>query len=372
MTINMHLLQVFISILEIICYAGINLSLLIVVKLVRMKHSLNTINMMFIASFLLNYVLASLRIFYLFNIGTTSFVDNLSNVESYFGDCKMYNLTWAMDSILSVFIHFGMMFCRFIYARYATGLETIGKRLLHGLVYIVTTTFCLQWLLIYPIKNILLEENYPLHVIQGHLCTKTKMVQFGDSEKNKDFSIRPKLLMITFSTLIIVSALFVTSSAHKQTKRYGIPLIRKHLMTMKTQCLYLVLLCSSVISGQILNILIQMFYENLGVETVFLVWWIYQLLSILIFYVVFNIYIWKNAEQNFKEFTGLRAMKFPDQEGPRPAIISPRRDTDGQLTFDFPQGNVKQKKKTQEPGKIIQTFHGRTCSEINSMLSTIP
>ena len=154
--------------------------------------------MMFIVSFLIDYVIVSFRIFFLFNAGYTSFFTNLSNVESYLKDCRMYMLTWAMDTIISIFLHFGMLFCRFIYARYATGLEAMGKKLFHGLVCLVKTTFCLQWLLFYPIKNLFLAENYPLNTVQGRICAKTNVNQFSDVDNNHHFSIKPKLIVIIF------------------------------------------------------------------------------------------------------------------------------------------------------------------------------
>ena len=154
--------------------------------------------------------------------------------------------------------------------------------------------------------------------------------------------------MITFSTLIIISALFVNFSANNQAKRFGIPKTRVNLMTMQHQCLYLVLLCLSIISGQILNLVIQVFYKELGVDRVFLIWWIHHLLIIILFSVVLNIWIFLNATQNFEEFNGFVAAPFPGQQSPRPTKISPRREILAESSSIYPLPDAIKKMKFQK------------------------
>ena len=191
------------------------MSLFTVIKLARLKHKLNNLNVMFLAFFLMNYVMVSMQIYSLFNVGFTSFIDDPFDVELYLADCKIYMISWATYTVISIFLHFGMMFCRFIYARYADGLLSKGKNLFHSLVCLVTSTFCLQHILFPLIKNFVNDDDeYPLNIIQGQICTKQNITQFSNAEKNITFIIRPKILMITFSTLIIISALFVNFSAN--------------------------------------------------------------------------------------------------------------------------------------------------------------
>ena len=309
-----------------ICCVGILVSFMIVIKLCWMKNQLNSINVMFLTFFLLNFVLASLQTFSLFNLGFTGFVEHPSEGDPFLWDCKVFMISWANYTVISLFLHFGMLFCRFIYTRYADGLLLMGKSLLHGLVCLMTVTFCIQHILFPIVKNVFHEENYPLNIIQGQICMKKNITQFQSVEQNKAFINRPKLMMIAFCSLMMMAALFMEFSAKKKANGYRIPKTRVNLMTMKQQCHYLVLLCLCVISGQITNIVIQVYYQKLGIDSVFNIWWVQHLLEMLLFHVVLNIWHFHNASTHLEQFNGLVAKQFPGQQKPRSFKIIPRRD----------------------------------------------
>ena len=120
-------------------------------------------------------------------------------------------------------------------------------------------------------------------------------------------------MMIAFCSLMMMAALFMEFSAKKKANGYRIPKTRVNLMTMKQQCHYLVLLCLCVISGQITNIVIQVYYQKLGIDSVFNIWWVQHLLEMLLFHVVLNIWHFHNASTHLEQFNGLVAKQFPGQ-----------------------------------------------------------
>ena len=313
--------------------------------------------MMFLVFFLLDSVIMCFRIFFFFNVGHASFDNALLNNDQYIKDCKFSIITTAISSIISIYLNLGMMFCRFIYARYASGLELFGKNLFHGLVCIVSGTFCLQGLLFMPVKNIFLTKDYPLNIIQGQICTKT-IIQFSDGGQNKDFSLKPKLIVITFTSLIILSSLFFSISSQKQAKRHGIPKKRRNLMTIHHQNLFTVLLCICGIATQIINFVLKLFSEELGIDYAFIIWWTFHLLTIFITHVGMNVWIFLNALKYFEEFNGLVALQFPGQEKPKPIIISPRREYYGKTTTNSSIDSGKMDIRTQ-PGtsRIVLIKH---------------
>ena len=54
---------------------------------------------------------------------------------------------------------------------------------------------------------------------------------------------------------------------------------------------------------QVLNIILQIFYKQLGEQTVFKIWWMYHLFFLLNVYVVANVYIYVDSSRKFQEFS---------------------------------------------------------------------
>ena len=57
----------------------------------------------------------------------------------------------------------------------------------------------------------------------------------------------------------------------------------------------------------------------------FRIWWIFHFLEIVFLHIVLNIWIYRNAKRNIEEFNGYISTRYPGQEKPQQAIISPRR-----------------------------------------------
>ena len=230
------------------------------------------------------------------------------------------------------------MFCRFIYVRYAKGLLSMGSNLFHGLVFLVSGTFFIHGLFMFPIRNLFLLEDVDLNTIQTRVCTETPIPWFNDVDQNRKFSLKPKLIILAFSTIFLIFTWFFYCSAQRQVKKYRIPNTRRNLMTMKHQTQYLTILIMICLSDQILFMVLQMFYDDLGVENVFLIWWIFHFLEIYL-HLYLYILIYLNATRNFEEFNGYSSTRYPNQEKPHQAILEPRRPshsiTNSFCTQDF-------------------------------------
>ena len=154
---------------------------------------------------------------------------------------------------------------------------------------------------------------------------KTTITWFNHIQQNKKFSLQPKVIIIAFSTIFSLFILFFSFSAQRQTKRYRIPKTRTNLMTMKYQCKYLTILLLVLVSDQILFMVFQMFFEDIGVDNVFILWWIFHFLEIFCIHIVLNVLIHLNPIRNLEEFHGYDPNRYHGQEKPRQAIIRPGR-----------------------------------------------
>ena len=316
-----------------ICFWVMNISGLIFIKLFRIRKGTNIINTMFLVHLFITSVLVPLRIFSFFHIGYSHFAD-MSHPEQDIQVCNFYIVTSAINLMFSIYINIGMMFCRLIYVRYAEGLLSMGSNLFHCLVFLVTVTFFTHWLLMFPIRlsfrpNLFILKDADLNTIQKRVCTKTTIPWFDDIEENKNVSLQPKLIILSFSTLFLFITWFLYSSAQKQTNRHRIPKTRKNLMTMKHQSRYLTILILILfftlffstsahrqtkryripktitnlmaikhqsqyltililvlVSDQVLFIILQIFYDQLGVDNVFIIWWIFHFLEIVFIHII--------------------------------------------------------------------------------------
>ena len=103
---------------------------------------------------------------------------------------------------------------RYIYVRFASDLASSGDKLFKILVSVSILTFCLQWLIIYPVVGNIISvncsrininlwsgnlkvENYPLNSIKGKICTQTFINEFENQEENVDMILKPKFILYT-------------------------------------------------------------------------------------------------------------------------------------------------------------------------------
>ena len=221
----------------------------------------------------------------------------------------------------------------------------MGSNLFHGLVHLVVGVCFLHGLLMFPIRNSFILEDADLNDIQKRIWTKTTILWFKDEEQNIKFSLRPKIYVFVASTLILIWTWFFYTSAHRQVKKYRIPKTRINLMTMKHQSQYLTILILVLAFDQLLQIFFQMFYDELGVENAFTIWWISHLLEIVFFHIGLNIKIYINAMRNLEEFNGYKPTQYPGQEKPRQGVIIPRRPTHSLRKHSYPRVIISEDEK---------------------------
>ena len=217
------------------------------------------------------------------------------------------------------------MFCRFIYARYASGFVASGTILFHRLAAILIVSFISQFILIYPLSGLWRFYNiYPLNMIKGKLCALAPIAQNEFQNENNGFAWKHKLIIITMMLLFVMVTLYFYKSSKKQTKRHFIPKYPRNLLTIGQHTSYTVALLVSIILDQVSNQCIELFYFDLSVRNAFIIWWIEQVFYFIVIHVFFPLFIIILASRKLENFNGLRSKRFPGQEGPRPLLILSR------------------------------------------------
>ena len=104
---------------------------------------------------------------------------------------------------------------RYIYVCHASALARGGEKLLKIVICLVVAAFSLQWMIMWiiyakgkfsvyqkvtsklSIGTGNLETDFPLNTIKGKICTQTIIEEFENHTKTIEFSIKPKVIMLT-------------------------------------------------------------------------------------------------------------------------------------------------------------------------------
>ena len=146
---------------------------------------------MFTILFFCNTLTSFTICYFLFEIGE----ENLSGKsqpsstpsKELHSSCTFYILAWISSQQFLINGSVGIMFCRFIYARYASGLVASGTILFHRLAAILIVSFISQFI---------------------KLCTLAPIAQNEFKSKNNGFAWKHKLIIITMMLLFIVVTLY--------------------------------------------------------------------------------------------------------------------------------------------------------------------
>ena len=218
-----------------------------------------------------------------------------------------------------------VMFCRFVFTRYAQGLITDEIKLFKKVVCVALVFFTLHWLSIFPAQHSFNGELSTEKNIMGRICSQTHIPEFLEDTVNVTVSVKPKILIITMLIIILVFNIYCYISARRQRALHNIPKHRVNLMNIQVNFLIPFQICIHGISHQLLNIPFEIFYSQLGVHNVFKIWWSYHLLMIVLIQILTPSLIIYSARREFQEFNGLKAATFPGQEKPRPLPVFPAR-----------------------------------------------
>ena len=186
--------------------------------------------------------------------------------------CENYINCWMSTYILVGLPNYAIMFCRFIYCRFAHGLVNDESKLFTKLILVATFFFTLHWLLVWPVQYTLNAGTNYENTIKGRICTQSLIPEFLEKSVNIKFSVKPKLLSFSMTLITLFSSVFFYKSSQSQRKRYNIPSHRRNLMDMDGNLMFIILIDLNVIADQVLKIPLEIFYAKLGVEYVFKIW----------------------------------------------------------------------------------------------------
>ena len=116
---------------HVACSSSSGLQALICWRLLRQGKSLNFINLLFAIYFFINTVNSYVYINLLFKIGSVHFFAYRNYLEDVSAICKYYISSWLGLYTIGGHNSLGVVFCKFIYARYAHGLLADKGRLFH-------------------------------------------------------------------------------------------------------------------------------------------------------------------------------------------------------------------------------------------------
>ena len=165
-----------------------------------------------------------------------------------------------------------------MYARHALDLTTNKVKIVHFLVCCVTGTFTVQGLFLGPIGMLAKQDL----VKKTRLCTSGSLdfVSLKSQDNGRFYQVA--LIIITFTTLLVLCNLHFTNAALKLRRRYKIPTRNINFVSLKEQSFYIILLLISFTVERSVKAMLVYNYNVLDLKTISLCWWAFQLSFILI------------------------------------------------------------------------------------------
>ena len=209
--------------MKICCYSGSLTALLISIKLVKIQN-LTFVNKLFILYFLLDSILGSLEMFFLFKLFEEQDLED--DVQT--ANCTYFITTWIVCVNRAIF-HTFFIFCRLMklyverrscilyrsaYVKYAHGLLKDGLHILHIVVMSAMLLVTSHTLLLWP-SRVLFDPEFDGYQswMKGKFCMKTSISQ----EYFDTTSLKPKMITMSFSTIhiLMIFSCFVSASRAK-------------------------------------------------------------------------------------------------------------------------------------------------------------
>ena len=321
------------SALEILCFSGVSLTAFIFVKLHKMNKTTTFINRMYAILFLCNAFISFTICYFLFRIGDNNLSGKIQPSSEPSTDlhffCRFYVLTWLSSQTFLIIGNIGIMFCRFIYTRYAIGLVSEGTSLFHRLVGVVTISFMFQCLFLYPFSGLWRFYNiYPLNTIKGNFCALVPMDQEDFQDEEGGFAWKHKLIAMALLLLFVLVTLYFYKSSKNQEKKHSVPKYQQNLMVISHHTIYTLTILLGIMADQLGNSVLEFFYTDLGPQLAFVIWWIAHVIYFIIIHVFCPLIILAYASTRLETFNGLNSKPFPGQECPRPLpILQPKIHT---------------------------------------------
>ena len=218
-----------------------------------------------------------------------------------------------------------------MYVRYATGLVKEGVKLLHQVAIIFISVFWIKRNIVILWPNV--RNGKFLRLM---FCNKQNVS--AELEANLvNLSLKPKLIIIVTALLYFLALTYFYISASTWRKHFQIKRTPKSLIDLKVHFIYaMCLTLTSLMVDQMKHFALELFYDWLGPETAFHIWWLFFILEFIgarhysynitnVNYVplsvsrlVFNVLILVTASRRLPEFHGYKGKRYP---GTQPAAI---------------------------------------------------
>ena len=290
-------------------------------RMLYQGRSLSFFGLLFAMQFMINTMFSSSYISVFFEIGEEHlFNDNIDS--QHIADlCNDYFFYWTSTYVLNLMPNMCILFCRFIYVRYAHGLVADMGRLFHQLVFLVIAMFSLHSLSLWFTEPILDGVKQSQNVMIK-ICNHLPLSAVAQEDFVKVF-VRPKVMTFVFAFIDVFIIWYFDMISHKQKLYYGIPKTRRNLLTMKEHCTWVKVTVFSITFDQIIKLGLQLLWGFINVKEVFLVWWLWHLLMFTIINILAPFKILRTAMKKSPEFLGYKAKTFPGQEKPRGLCVQP-------------------------------------------------
>ena len=285
-------------------------------RLIGLGRGLTFINVLLAIQFLIGTFTSFFCSLALFNLGSSQLFEYHVDINS----CKLYLTIYLVAYTLAGYLNLGSIFCRFIYVRYAQGLIKDKGKLFHQLVLVMITFFSLHWVLIWPIRTVLSNESYRT-LIKGKICQQIPISELSQKD------LRGKLATTAVLILGTLALMYMSNTSLKRKTGCSIPKVRRNVISFEQHAFYSRLYAFLLIFDQlVINTFCQSFSTVIGTHSVFVFWWVWNLIMFIFLFILTPI-IWIFwALRDFPEFTNLRGRRYPGQELPRLQPILPYRN----------------------------------------------
>ena len=121
---------------------------------------------------------------------------------------------------------------------------------------------------------------------------------------------------IFLGSIILFYMAWMYQFSLNHAKKFKILSFRRNLYTLSGQALLEFSVLTYIMADQLINILIEKYYTDLGPSGVFQCWWIFHLLEKITFLFLKNLWIY-HSSKDFHELHGHYGKSFPGYQKPR-------------------------------------------------------
>ena len=291
------------------CVIVFFLSGLLAFPLLRQGRKISFLGLLLGIQFVINALCSPLVARTIFKMGEEYLVNH--KVEH----CNEFYLFLVTSYTINFIPNCCILFCRFIYARYAHGLLIDNGRLFQKLVLVAISMFSIHMVTIW-LTTMVKEQGIPDDSARVKMCD---YIPASETKGELDFDFfKTWLFTSVFGFIWLFFITYFDIISHKQTLYYSIPRTRQNILSLKEHVVWVkATLISHLFTQLVVDGSLQMFGKNLGEENVFLMWWISQFLRFICVFMISPCIILAVALRNYPEFLGYQAKVFPGQEKPR-------------------------------------------------------